>query len=194
MWKSVAGLLALMAGLLLAPTASAGNVERHCSGYYFMDLVQENDAPVSRGNGYTFGDYSAVGSCGSAVKNRCRERARDKLRACYKDHWNTRWDRKTPESCTQAKGVKRYAMDDLKKEMERSICCDPDNRGRKTAQVDLYGVTHGDNGCGPKIVHKTFKSSADLRSQTLLNEGYKMNCQAIREQYCPNMLPKRANP
>ena len=179
---------------MLTPVASAGKVERHCSGYYMMDLVQENGSPVSRGNGYVFGDYSAVGSCGSTVKNRCRERARNKLRACYKDHWNTRWDRTRPESCTQAKGVKRYAMQDLKMEMEKSICCDPDNKGRKSALVDLYGVTHGDNGCGPKIVHKTFKDAADLRSQTLLSEGYKMSCQAIRENYCPGMLPKRANP
>lgn len=185
-----AGVICLWA--LINGQANA-EVQRHCSGYYYMDLVQENGKPVQRGNGFNFGDYSAVGSCGNTVKNRCRERARNKLRACYRDHWKARWDRTRPISCMQSKGVKRYALNDLKKQMETMVCCDGENRGRSSTVVDLYGVTHGDNGCGAKIVRKTFKNVSDLRTQTLLSEGYKMDCTDIRKKYCPGMLPKRAN-
>lgn len=195
MWNKLVIFGLSVLAFVALPTASAGNVTRHCDGWYYMDVVKENDTPVSRGTSYSLGDFSGEGSCGSTVKNRCRERARDKLRACYKAHWQVRWDRERPEACTQSKGVQRYAIDDIKKQMEVQVCCDPDAAGRNSAVVDLYGVTSGDNGCGAKIVHKTFKDPSDLKTQMLVQEGYKMDCQAIRQNYCPGMLftPKRTN-
>ena len=75
----------------LGPIA-ADAASRHCKGVY----AWETTGGSIKGS---FAQFEGRGTCGSAVPNRCRERARNAIGKCARVHWEKRWDREVPEAC-----------------------------------------------------------------------------------------------
>ena len=91
--------LAILA--LFFSTLSADALTRRCEGLYRWETTGG-----SIGGSFTF--FTSLGTCGDAVPNRCRIRARQAAERCIRTHWETRWDRRTPEACLNAAGISNY--------------------------------------------------------------------------------------
>jgi hypothetical protein len=187
---------ALFGALILAAgaPAAAKDIVRHCDGdYQMIATLTDGRPPVSRMT-WSFGDYAGAGTCGATVPNRCRERARGKLLGCYREHWKVRWDRVRPEACTEAAGVSRYALADIKSAMEEQVCCSESSLKHDAIVVNLYGVTWGDEGCGANARPTLLPSWEETHRSWLIQADYEMDCSELRKQFCKQYAPKRTNP
>ncbi|MFN3201263.1 MAG: hypothetical protein ACE366_22875 [Bradymonadia bacterium] len=169
--------------LILSPwTAEAKKIKRSCDGGYLIVETLADGVPPKTPAQWRVGDFVGRGSCGGAVPNRCRERARDSLRRCYSDHWKTRWDRRKPKSCSS--GVERYAVQDLKLMIEKTVCCSSFGKKHKKASVAVYGQTAGGSGCGDKPKKLKPFDPQSLRKMLLLTSDYKVDCKKLRRKIC----------
>ncbi|MDJ0693190.1 MAG: hypothetical protein QNJ49_05085 [Mastigocoleus sp. MO_167.B18] len=130
--------------------------KRSCEGYYIVKVTSVNgvqpSAPVRRARKVPTRGFSGRGSCSSYTRiNACRRRARDFCHNCMKAHWRN--PVKKPRACnslTNGLGVNNYNIINLRRRLRNSVCSDPNLRGR-TARYDVYRVTRGDKGCGPRL-------------------------------------------
>lgn len=79
--------------ILLLPSVLHADIQRSCQAYYEIERVAVVIPPphppavgVERIL-IKLGHFSAKGSCGRVVPNRCRERARNLAHRCMSDHW-----------------------------------------------------------------------------------------------------------
>ena len=159
---------------------ASAKITRSCSGYYVVAELVKAGVPANGQVLATFGKFTGKGSCGNTVPNRCRERARESLVRCYRDHWGQRWDRKRPASCGQ--GVQGYGMADLKLAVEKSVCCSAYGKKNPDLVVGIYGITAGDKGCYGSYKRSIWKQHKG--SKIPLSETYKLNCTALRKKIC----------
>lgn len=174
--------------------AGAAEIVRHCDGRYHMLATLADERPAPSGLAWSFGDFAGAGHCGATVGNRCRERARDKLRTCFTEHWKVRWDRVRPQACTEAAGVSRYALADIKSIMEEQVCCSEQALKHDEIVVNLYGITSGGEGCGGDASPRLLLTPEELKRSWLVQADYKMDCSELRKQFCRQYVPKRTNP
>lgn len=174
--------LMLAIGLTLLPFAAQADITRSCRGAYVMVATQVDGVPPRSAMEWSMGDFRGKGRCKKTNPNACREQARRALKQCYEQHWDSRWDRETPQICT-SKAVERYGIDDLKTAMEKTVCCSKRSASHDNVKVALYGVTAGDQGCFGKGKARVFKDNKAKLHR--IAPEYKMNCPAIRSKLCP---------
>lgn len=58
-------------------------------------------------------------------------------------HWDTRWERERPEACSTGNRITHYAVNDLKKHLERRAC----ENWVAPMVVKVYRKTWGKNKC-----------------------------------------------
>jgi len=184
----------LLALLLLPGQSHAKKVTRGCNGTYIAAYEDINGIKPAAQSVLFGGEFSAAGSCGASVPNRCRERARDALARCMQTHWARRWDfsaagpneGQIPPECTHVAQVSRYTVSNIKLELETAACCAQNSGSWRRVSVGVYGATWGDQSCG---VHKRPMILPDidtLTRSTALEKGYAINCKAFRKKYgCP---------
>lgn len=131
---------------------SATAITRSCNA----EWVLENPAT---GGKISLEKFSAKGTCGRTVPNRCRIRANEAAHRCMQVHWDTRWDRKKPDTCEDGFKVFNYDVVDLKERIEKKAC----DAGWKGKTVKLYAKTTGDKKC-PKTrpITTTYKITNDM--------------------------------
>ena len=113
-----------------------GNTRRSCSAYFAVGkgtrVAKVGEEFVGRRGG------------GNLVPNRARRRARDSAHACMKADFNG--DPNAASLCRTTKGVIGYEIRDLHAALQSAA--------RRVAspgsEVDVYGTTHGNRGCGRK--------------------------------------------
>ena len=129
--------------MVLGYVTDASAITRSCNAKLFIKN------PMTGGT-KTLEVFSAQGNCGSAVPNRCRQRAKDAAFKCMRIHWDKRWDQDRPEHCEPGAKIFDYSIQDLKKRIESKACSA--GWGKSGAvKIDLYGNTSGDNKCGGTI-------------------------------------------
>lgn len=186
--------LGTVALLVAAAPALAKDIVRHCDGEYRMVATLVDGRPPAGNLEWHFGDYAGRGHCGSSVPNRCRERARNKLETCYREHWKVRWDRVRPQACTESGGVSRYALADVKSTMEELVCCSDKASKHDEITVNLYGLSWGNRGCGADARPRLLGSLDEHGRSLLVQADYEMDCSELRRKFCRDRVPKRTNP
>jgi agmatine/peptidylarginine deiminase len=197
--RRLAFIVGLLAALLRpAPEAAAREIVRHCEGRYYMastlldGLPESSDRPRLYWN---FGRFTGAGHCGAAVPDRCRERAKDKLVACFREHWKVRWDRVRPHACTEPGGVQGYAFSDIKSVMEEVVYCSEQSLPHADIVVNLYGFTSGDSGCGTDASRPlAIPDPAEFWHSWPVQADYEMACRELRKRFCPQYAPRRTKP
>ncbi len=69
-------------------------IQRSCSAYYEFTVRElafrsrQMPPDIRTSTLVRFGNFSAAGSCGRSVPNRCRQRARSAAHACMQSHWS----------------------------------------------------------------------------------------------------------
>ncbi|HSA81642.1 MAG TPA: hypothetical protein VLE23_12550 [Geminicoccaceae bacterium] len=149
MLRTSAFILAIAGQVALAATAAA-DTSRGCKAQWEV-----------RYNGQTssFGHFDSRGRCRSgAYANDCRRQARGYAQACFRDHWNRRWDDVIPPDCVGGRGgvgVMNYSLRDLKKQIELHACA---LHAPMPFRVHVVGRTWGDKRCGgEEIVSQTYE-------------------------------------
>jgi len=159
----IAGILLLGAGPLRAE-----NIQRSCNAIYSLTVSDIRDSsnnmvllsvkteiPLPRGaNNKSLWRFTARRGCGSAVPNRCRERAGKAALACMLAHVKT--PARKPDVCTKD-GVRDYPFDNLDQAIREQVCSWAVNNGHFSARIlpptyrvnaALWGYVAGDTGCG----------------------------------------------
>lgn len=192
--KAITPRLAAAAGLgcaLVASTLPAlpahADITRHCRGQYYLRVTQAA-APAQGSTAFVFPvpDFTAAGTCGSTVPDRCRIRARDRAHRCMDAHWDARWaqPRHRPNECTSSHGVSGYSIIDLKRAIEMAACCTLGSSIRNTsANLQLWRRTYGDTGCGDGKVTVGETGGHDWHQAVI--SDYVVNCPQLRQQWCP---------
>ena len=103
-----------------ASIPEAAGATRQCEALYVWETTGGS-------LGSSFGEFEAVGSCGSAVPNRCPKRARAAAVDCMSTQWDRRWqhhflggnfqpnpaqDKGPPEACVGA-SIKGYSLEKM---------------------------------------------------------------------------------
>ena len=147
--------LALGAALLAAMFVTVGNstaeaASRHCKAAY----VWETTGGSISGS---FSPFEGRGTCGSAVPNRCRERARDAISRCARVHWDKRWDRDVPEACVNTgtnSTVKNYST---RLTCQRAATSQP-------SQCYVQGITQP-SGSNVSILTEVIAKNGDIKTR-----------------------------
>ena len=182
---AAAGAAVLLSTLVASP--SQADITRHCRANYLLHAW--NIAAPAAGTTYMsfpVPDFTAAGSCGSTVPNRCRVRARDRAQRCMQAHWEVRWadPRFRPNECNESHGVSGYGIIDLKRAIEMAACCTLGTAIRNTtATVRIHRRTYGDEGCGDGNI--TFGETGGHDWYDAVISDYDVNCPALRQQWCP---------
>lgn len=155
----------------------------------------------------SFGKFSASGSCGSTVPNRCRKRAREAAVRCMGTQWETRWQRKVPELCLNASHVNNYDLrlkcivvsgehkcrfflsdNNIPHTIETIV-----GRGDIKARLEAEVCCRLDNGnhAFPNVhnVHvrlrgQTSGQNSNCSSSTTYTNDYKIDCAKVRDTIC----------
>jgi len=140
--RYIATILLCSCLVLVTFVDSATAITRSCNAQW----VLRN--PATNGE-VTLETFTAKGTCGKNVPNRCRIRANEAAHNCMQVHFETRWDGTKPEAC-QGERISNYDLVDLKAAIEKKAC----NSGwgvNKDTDIVLIRKTTGDKRC-PKTV------------------------------------------
>jgi hypothetical protein len=167
-------------------TRAEADITRHCRAHYSVDL------PGPGATAFPIPDFTASGSCGSTVPNRCRERASGRAHTCMQKHWDTRWNFVRPLECTPAHGVTGYNFTDVKRMIEMAACCTLGSPLRNTSgTVQVSRLTYGDKGCGDgkisfgEVPPSTANPAGQYDVKIVTLSDYEVNCPVLRQQLCP---------
>ena len=132
------GVIGFALSFAISPVAQAAT--RRCDAAF--EWYYAGSSPSGRSRPIRFGQFTASGTCGKSVPNRCRKRAKEAARKCMLSHAE-RGSRK-PESCLYGHSVEGYAFDNLSDDLRREVC-----RGTALTRlrVDVWAVTWGDKHC-----------------------------------------------
>lgn len=120
-------LVCAIGGLLAQSPAFGDNIERSCQARYIVYLKYGPPTQRAPGPGIPIlmkgSEFSARRGCGSNVPNRCRERARDAIMQCMKDHSQMGWNavHTMPAACT-SNGVQNYPITDIFEAVQETVC------------------------------------------------------------------------
>ena len=140
--------LAVMLMALGSGTAEAAT--RHCKGVY----AWETTGGSLKGS---FAQFEGRGTCGNAVPNRCRERARNAIAKCARVHWEKRWDREVPEACIYTgtnSTVKGYGL---------TLRCERLASGQKSACY-VQGISQP-SGSNVQTVMEVIAKKGDIKTR-----------------------------
>jgi hypothetical protein len=116
MTKIYIKIVLLSIALAITCTVSADTIVRHCDAA----LEMEQGLPGAGGDRrVTIERFSAGGSCGRSVPNRCRERAHDKAHRCMKAHFRKKSAQ--PPECRD-KAIQGYGLNDLTQKVGIQAC------------------------------------------------------------------------
>jgi hypothetical protein len=135
--------IVLFCSVVFFPIGSAhANITRSCTAKYRIHV----DAPDAiRGSEFDTPDFSAVGGCGLTVPNRCRDRASEKLMACFRAQFSN--PRIVPAECSE---VRSYPITgSLESYIKDNACRRYPGNSEITVRVfpSIRGDTHCD--CNP---------------------------------------------
>lgn len=184
---------AVVIGSAIVPPASIvslafADITRHCRAFYYL-RVHDTELSGRKEFHFPLTHFAASGSCGLAVPNRCRIRARDRAHRCMQAHWDGRWKNVPgtglrPTECGPGHGISGYQFTNLKEQIEITACCPFDSAIRNTSDtVSVYRVSYGDKGCGNKKI-EFGEVHGDSHAAKL--SDYDLNCRQIRRNFCPN--------
>jgi hypothetical protein len=135
--------------ILLGHPAFAAKIHRHCQAHWEIKFLKVNGDPIAHGPTRRFGHFQARGGCGKIVPNRCRERARERARACM----SATWKAPNPADCstdaiTGVNSEFRRVVGDLGGAILWNACCTtPGGTSGSTTVVSVKGITSGDKRC-----------------------------------------------
>jgi hypothetical protein len=138
-------MLLFMFPLIFVSESADANITRSCTAKYTIYI--ETPAAI-RGSHFDTRDFSGKGGCGAVVPNRCRDRASEKLIACFRAQFSN--INAVPAECTSAHNVHDYPFRvSLQRYLQETVCGRYEGHREITVHVNpsIRGNRHCD--CNP---------------------------------------------
>lgn len=148
--------------LVLSAHGANSKISRSCTSNWEIKFMSASGSQNVVGKTRKFGQFTTRRGCGNSVPNRCRERARQSAQACMDAHWKGRWNRVTPSQC-KGDAFSGYRTTDIKRDIERAVCCSQVAPAPNTSKVAVLGRTSGDKQC-PGLLNFTNQYAIDCRA------------------------------
>lgn len=133
--RAALGLLAVILSALALALPSGADIRRSCQGVLSINVA-------GAGNDLSYDLRAYVTAQNRMWANTARERSRDAMIYCTRNHWDMRMSANRPAACD---GIDGYPFRAFSQDMTAAICAA--NPGRQSFMVDVVLDISGDTGC-----------------------------------------------